>query len=241
MTTKHFANVAALALTIALAACAGTARAQVHDGDVITPAKASTVQNFVSPGNLVLVEHGMEITVEPAEHLEWPPPYKEATEKYSSQVALTRDENLASYVAGLPFPLVDVNDPQAATKIMWNFQFRPSSTDDLDARNVEVISRAAGSSKEIEHFTFGHLGFYNSIGRTEVSPTPIDADALKIGIAARGGVYPVLEPAEMRGAGIVRERSVLPNVEDYAWEYSSASRRLRRLRLPNFRTRWASP
>jgi Protein of unknown function (DUF1329) len=229
MTTKHSAKVAALALTIALASSAGTARAEVRDGDIITPANASKVQSLVSPGNFVLVEQGMKMKIEPAEHLEWPPPYKDATEKYSSQATLTREGNLGSYVAGLPFPMVDANDPQAADKIMWNFQFRPSSTDDLDARNVEVISRAAGSSNEIEHFTFGHLGFYNSVGRTEVPPTPIDADVLKMGIAARGGVYPVLEPAEMRGAGIIRERSVLPNVEDYAWEYSSASRRLRRL------------
>jgi hypothetical protein len=229
MTRKHFAKVAALALTTALASLAGTARAQVHAGDVITPANASKVANLVSPGNYVLVEQGMKITIAPAEHLEWPPPYKDATEKYSPQAALTRDGNLANYVAGLPFPLVDANDPQAATKIMWNFEFRPLFTDDLDARNVEVISRAVGSSNEIEHFTFGHLGFYNSIGRTEVPPTPIDADVLHMGVASRAGVYPVLEPEEMRGAGIVRERSILPNVEDYAWEYSSESRRLRRL------------
>jgi hypothetical protein len=29
---------------------------------------------------------------------------------------------------------------------------------DLDARNVDVISHAASSSGEIEHFTFGHFG-----------------------------------------------------------------------------------
>ena len=91
MTTKCFAIVAALALTIALAASAGTARAQVHDGDVITPANASKVENLLSPGNYVLVEHGMKMTIVPAEHLEWPPPYQEATEKYSPQAALTRD------------------------------------------------------------------------------------------------------------------------------------------------------
>jgi hypothetical protein len=229
MTRKHFAIVASLVLTIALASFADTAQAQVQTGDVITPANAWKVENLVSPGNYVLVEQGMKITIAPAEHLEWPPPYKDATEKYSPQAVLTQDGNLGNYVAGLPFPLIDVNDPQAASKIMWNFQFRPSYTDDLDARNAEVISRAVGSPNEIEHFIFGHLGFYNSIGRTEVPPTPIDADILNIGVASRAGIYPVLEPEEMRGAGIVRERSILPNVEDYAWEYSSQSRRLRRL------------
>ncbi len=57
----------------------------------------------------------------------------------------------------------------------------------------------------------------------------MDPDILKTGIASRAGAYPVLEPAEMRGAGIVRQRYAIPGFEDAVWEYSSASRKLRRL------------
>jgi len=42
----------------------------------------------------------------PISHLDWPPPYKEATEKYASQVALARDGTLENYVAGQPFALI---------------------------------------------------------------------------------------------------------------------------------------
>ena len=52
--------------------------------------------------------------------------------------------SLKNYVAGLPFPLVDANDPQAATKIMWNFAFGRSSTDDLDPHDVEAVSHTRG-------------------------------------------------------------------------------------------------
>ena len=97
------------------------------------------------------------------------PPRKSIRRRSHSRL----DGDLKGYVAGLPFPLVDANDPYAATKIMWNFAFRPLHTDDLDARDVEVVSHKASSADEIEHFTFGHLGFYNSVGRTEVAPTPI--------------------------------------------------------------------
>jgi hypothetical protein len=38
----------------------------------------------------------MKIAMSPAEHLEWPPPYKDATEKNSPQAALTRDGNLGN-------------------------------------------------------------------------------------------------------------------------------------------------
>jgi Protein of unknown function (DUF1329) len=229
MTLNRFATVAALALTIAFIATPVPAGAQVKAGDLITPDNASKIETLLSPGNLILVKQGMTMKIVPTGHLDWPPPYKAATEKYSPQVSLTSDGELKNYVAGLPFPLVDANDPQAAIKIMWNFAFRPLYTDDVDARNVEAVSHVAGSSDEVEHFTIGHLGLYSSVGRTEVAPKPIDPDVLYTGIAASAGAYPVLEPAEMRGAGIVRQRSVRPGVQDAVWEYSSGSRKLRRL------------
>ena len=57
----------------------------------------------------------------------------------------------------------------------------------------------------------------------------MDPDVLKTGIASRSGAFPILEPAEMRGAGIVSQRSARPGIEDAVWEYSSETRRLRRL------------
>ena len=48
----------------------------------------------------------------PGDRIDWPPPYKDATEKYSSQVRLSHDNRaLVGYVAGQPFPLIDPNDP----------------------------------------------------------------------------------------------------------------------------------
>ena len=219
-------------LMVALAAAfflAPAANASVKAGDVITPSNSAKVANLVSPGNYQLVRQGMVMKIVPSSHLEWPPPYKAATEQYSPQVLLTPSGDLMNYKAGLPFPLVDVNDPQAADKIVWNFEFRPLNTDDLDAPGIEAVSHRPGQSEPVEVMSFGHFGFYKSIGRTEVEPTPIDKDIYHNGIAYRFGAFPVLEPAEMRGAGIVREGSVLPGVEDNAWEYSAESRRLRRL------------
>ena len=198
-------------------------------GDVIAPANASMVEGLVSPGNLILVKQGMSMKIVPTGHLDWPPPYKAATEQYSPQVSLSSNGDLRNYVAGLPFPLVDANDPDAAIKIMWNFTFRPLYTDDLDERAVEILSHRAGWTNEVEHFTFGHLGLYKYVGRTEVAPMPTDPDVLKTGIVARSGVFPILEPAEMRGAGIIRERYAIPGFEDAVWEYSPSTRRLRRL------------
>src|ERR1700722_16806214 len=173
MTFNRFVTVSVFAFTIALISTVAPAGAEVIPGDVITPNNASKVEGLVSPGNFILVKQGMVMKIVPTGHLDWPPPYKEATERYSPQVSLSSDGELKGYVAGLPFPLVDANDPQAATKIMWNFTFRPLSTDDIDTHNIEAISHKAGSPNEIEHFTFGHFGAYKYVGRTEVAPMPV--------------------------------------------------------------------
>jgi hypothetical protein len=229
MKFNRVAAVAAVAVAIAAFSTSVPAGAQVRAGDIITRDNAAKVAGLVSPGNYMLVQQGMTMKIIPTGHLDWPPPYKAATEQYSPQVSLGADGELKNYVAGLPFPLVDANDPDAATKIMWNFAFRPLNSDDIDARNAEAVSHRAGSSDEIEHFTFGHLGYYKSVGRTEVAPMPTDPDIMKTGIASRSGAYPILEPAEMRGAGIVRQRYAIPGFEDAVWEYSSSTRKLRRL------------
>jgi len=89
----------------------GTWGAAVKPGDEITPENAALVQDLLSPGNFVLVKQGMRMKIVSTERLEWPPPYKAATEKYSAQVRLNEKGELQNFVAGLPFPSVDPNDP----------------------------------------------------------------------------------------------------------------------------------
>src|SRR5260221_14480589 len=117
-------SIALLALALILNSVESRA-GTVKPGDLITPDNANAVSDLVSPGNLFLVKQGMHLKIVPTERLEWPPPYKNATEKYAPQVHLNDKGELQNYVAGLPFPLLDPNDPQAATKVMWNFSFRP--------------------------------------------------------------------------------------------------------------------
>jgi Protein of unknown function (DUF1329) len=188
------------------------------------------VADLVSPGNLILVQQGMTMKIVPTDRLDWPPPYKAATEKYSPQVQLAPDGTLKNYQAGLPFPLVDANDPNAALKVMWNFSYRPLYTDDAVAKNVEIASYRPGStpSDPLAHFTIGNVGFYHNIGRTEVAPIPTDPDANRAGIRYRFGAYPFLEPSELHGFGFIRYRSIDPKIDDNCWVYSLYTRRVDR-------------
>src|SRR5271163_4884250 len=215
------------ALALALVSITDSSYAGVNPGDTITKDQADKVANLVSPGNLILVKQGMAMKIAPTDRLEWPPPYKSATEKYSPQVSLAPDGTLKGYSAGLPFPLVDANDPQTALKVMWNFSYRPLYTDDAVSKNVEIASYKPGSTPAdpVEHFTIGNVGFYNNTGRTEVNPLPTDPEATSSGIRYRFGAYPFLEPAEMRGFGFIRYRSLDPKIEDNSWMMNPRTRR----------------
>ena len=126
---------------------------------------------------------------------------------------------LSNCVAGLPFPLLDPNDPQVATEVMWNFNFRPQYTDDADIRYVEVSTNGPGTTaaRTLEHFTVEHFAFHNNVGRTEVPPVATDPEATGPGIRHRFGAHPFLEPQELHGAGINRQRNIGPMVDDNVW------------------------
>ena len=129
------------ALTIGLCLLVASANATVKPGDVIAPSNAALVKDLVSPGVYYAVTHGMRMNIIASERVDWPPPYREATEKYAQQVRLTNDHrSMVGYVAGQPFPLIDANDPYVGTKIIWNNVFRPISSDDYDLRFYDCQS-----------------------------------------------------------------------------------------------------
>jgi hypothetical protein len=115
---RNIARSAMLAVATVIVAAA-TAHAEIRPGDIITPENADKVKILVSPGVYYAVTHGMHIKIVPTERVDWPPPYKDATEKYSEQVRLSMDHrSMVGYVAGQPFPLLDPNDPYIANKII---------------------------------------------------------------------------------------------------------------------------
>jgi hypothetical protein len=222
-------SVVLLAALLMLVGGAPRATAAVKPGDLITKDNATQVQDLVSPGNFTLVQRGMQIHVIATDKLDWPPPYKTASEKYASQVTLGSDGEIKGFVAGQPFPLLDPNDAQVALKVMWNFSYRPLYTDDADLRFAQVASYAPNSTgSPVSYFTIGHFAFYNNIGRIEVQPVPTDPDAQASGVRYRFAYYPILEPSSLRGNGMIRFRHLDPSVEDNTWVFNPQTRRLRR-------------
>jgi hypothetical protein len=227
--------VAAAAVTLAAwGLLAGNANAQVKPGDLITMQNAYKVKNLVSPGVYYKVAHGMQMKIVPTQRIDWPPPYKDATEKYSSQVRLSQDRRtVVGYVAGQPFPLIDANDPDVAVKVIWNNVFRPITTDDYDLRFYDCDSDYERPGKpqdsQIEYFQIGHYAGYDLVGRTEVQPLPIDPDFKTSNRLWMFGLYPILSPADIRGNGFIRYRYANATRGDDSWEWPPGARRIRRL------------
>jgi hypothetical protein len=218
------------ALALMLATPAG---AQVKSGDFITSENAPKVKELVSPGVYYKVEHGMTMKIVPTQRVDWPPPYKDATEKYSAQVRLSKDKrSVVGYVAGQPFPLIDANDPDVAEKIVWNNVFRPITTDDYDLRYYDCDSsyeKNGPQTTQIEYIQIGHYAGYDLVGRTEVEPLPTDPDFKVTGRYWLFGLYPILAPQDARGTGLIRWRYADPKRGDDTWDLNPGSRRVRRL------------
>jgi len=231
--SRKFLQLTTFTSTFCLLLFAQFARAQVSTGDVITSDAVAKVKDLVSPGVYQQIANGMAIKVVDPQLIEWPPPYKAATEKYSAQVHLSSDgKTPVGYVAGLPFPTIDANDPAAATKLMWNFEFRPLYTDDYDLRFLDCEFAYLGGEKNgqtLESLQVGHYAGMSFVGRTESDPVPTDPDFQVSGRIWAFALYPVLTPAELAGGGLVRHRFADPSKPDVAWAYNPETRRIREL------------
>ncbi len=200
-------------------------------GDHITADNVGGAADVVSPGMEWCVRHGWSVSVVAPRRIEWPKAYADATEKYASQVKLSPDGlSLKNYVAGLPFPNVDPKDPQAAMKIMWNYGYGFLTTDDVDLRNFDADTGSIadrGPMQVERHFLLDHFRrlFWN--GRLYVDPKPDMPNPN--GYRAQQGLYPILEPFDLKGVGALGYRYLDPSKQDDSWLYLPSLRRVRRL------------
>ncbi len=241
VSSRRSLSMLALAIGVAIAfalappfADAATAPpVSVKPGDVITEQNAYKVKDLVSPGVYYKVTRGMTMDIVPTSMIQWPPPYRDATEKYAEQVRLSPDgRTMIDYVAGQPFPFLDLNDPRIATKIMWNAAFRPITSDDYDLRYYDCDDVYTGLNKPyrvIDYYQIGHYAGYDEVGRTEVDPIPIDPDFKTTNRYWMFALYPILSPENLRGGGFIRYRFANPTRADDIWQWTPGTRRIRRL------------
>jgi hypothetical protein len=139
--------------------------------------------------------------------------------------------NIENYVAGLPFPKIDANDPQVATKVMWNYEYKWLVTDDVDARNFDADTGpvfGGDTPMSVErHFLIDHTRVLRYVGRLNIDPKPIWET--KEGYQNKNTLHPILEPFDLKGVGGLSYRYIDPAKTDDTWLYLPSLRRVRRL------------
>jgi hypothetical protein len=221
-----------IALVVAFAVRASLALADVQPGDVIDKSSADKVKDLVSPGLFWCVQHGLPMKVIAGKPLTWPPAYKEATEKYSSQVKLSEDGlSLEGYVAGAPFPRIDVQDPRVALKLVWNYNYKSINNDDFDLRNFDADTGTMSEDRALaieRHFLIDHFRRLWYVNRLYVDPKP-SVKPNKEGVAYKETLHPMIEPFDLKGVGFTYYRYLDPARQDDSWLYLPSLRRVRRL------------
>jgi hypothetical protein len=227
---RHLLRSTVVLAAFALLTSAGPATADVSPGDVIGPADAEKVKDLISPGLYWAVQFGLPMKIVEPQAMPIKTPYKEATEKYASQVKLTDAGGVEGYVAGFPFPNTQSSDPKAALKLMWNFAFRPGFEEDLALRNFDADTGPISKERPLQverHFLIDNFRRLRYIGRLYNDPKPVMPN--KEGFEYKETLHPLIEPFDLKGVGFTYYRYLDPSKQDDSWLYLPSLRRVRRL------------
>jgi len=209
-------------------------RALLVPGTRVTSENVERYAAYLSPATRWLVGAGGIGAIEVGEYrpASLPPPLIDATRQYACHVAL-KPEGLEGYMAGLPFPVVGKDDPDAAAKLMWNHDVA-GAFDDLKVGAVvcwtgAIDSGQASGSLQIEE-TFRMEAFrqLRMVGRLMVAPRPLmvpNRDAAW----EKTEIYPMIEPDYLKGTSISWVRYVDAKRMPDTWLYLPQLRRVRRL------------
>lgn len=225
--------VAALSLALGGSPWVGDAEAQVKAGDEITGANMDKAGDLLTPGLKWIIKRGMRMRIIDPVEIPLPKDFVAATEQYSSQVRLAADGlSVENYVAGHPFPKIDPADPDAAKKIMYNFERHWTDTDDLDLTNFDADTGAIGRDGESmsveKHFVIDHFRRLYFTGRLRVEPKPL-YEPNKDEAHYKESLHPIIEPFDLKGTGFTYYRYLDPQRHDDSWLYLPQLRRVRRL------------
>ena len=203
----------------------------LHAGDVISEKNMDKYKALLSPGLEWAIHYGLRMTITAPRHIAMLKAYRDATEKYSGQVKLSPDgRRVLNWTAGRPFPAIDPNDPQVATKIMWNYDLGFAVTDDLDQKNFDADTGSIGKNRgqTVErHYIIDHQRILNYNGRLYVDPKPSLPNP--DGLRNKESLHPIIEPFDLKGVGGTFYRYLDPDRMDDSWLYLPQLRRVRRM------------
>jgi hypothetical protein len=235
---------AVLALAPALPARAaednGAGAPPFKPGDIISFDKISELKPYL-PKELwanreFIFYEGMKMEIGPS-YADYSPAqvYLDATKKFAGQAKLGPDGSLANYTAGQPFPMDQIDckgDPDAGTKVMWDFSYRWSGVGGISNFFYSYWDRG----EQLPLYYQGTGGGAMLSHRPEPKILSEDKGDLFRGETRRNATgAEVTEPFDARGIMLLTYRykdSDKPLAEarnDDTWVYVPTLRRVRRI------------
>lgn len=205
-------------------------KADVEPGDVISKENMDKAKGLLIPTIEWFVNNGLKVNVAPYRKVELPRLYREATEKYSGQVKLSADgREIYNYVAGLPFPNIDPNDPLAGAKIMWNHEQKPTYIDNVGTEWITELVNSKGELERTYGSQYGRRMMWT--GRLYTEPKPVIPHNPAIRYTEQFG--PLFIPNDLKGASALTFRYLSADVPDDSYMYLPELRRVRRISVAN--------
>jgi hypothetical protein len=94
-------------------------------GTQIDARNMNQYERLIPKALMFAVAHGLTLNVVDSKRIAWPTGYQRDTEQFSAQVTLAPNDAMQNYTAGLPFPRVNEQSPQAGVKVAYNWRFGP--------------------------------------------------------------------------------------------------------------------
>jgi hypothetical protein len=214
-------------------ACAfgSAAAAELKPGDVINAANIDKVKNDTFEGHTIAslitdkMEHmvknfSLSIKLRKSEEIPVNQVDIENTRKYAGEVKFDPNTNeVTGYKAGIPFPDIDMKDPKAGHKALYNFYYHGTIGNSFDGPYTFLFINADKGVERVQEWRTTTLKM-----KGRVSGDPVLGD----GKLVSKQLLFATAPFDIKGIGIFTVRHDGPQLEDN-WAYIKSVRRTRQL------------
>lgn len=228
-------------LTVALMLCAAavtkSASAELKDGDILGPSNWAEAQGLLPEEILSHYRTGeyinriTDISQPGYRNTQLPPEFQEASRANRGRYALSPMGSIIDretgkqppFIFGLPFPEVLPDDPEAATKVVWNYFYSTWYNGNEHFLTELVMLGRGGVERRI--MTDVYMLLYDGAPEARDRPNPNNLLAQTL---AR-----VVSPADLNGTTSLTWRFRDPEKHDSLWTYVPGLRRPRQVSALN--------
>lgn len=171
---------------------------------------------------LLIRTEGLTIRLKASEPIKLGRDYLAATEANRGKATYNPDTRMVEgWVAGIPFPDIDPDDPYAADKLIWNHNYAQpiKNTQDYPKFAFLFVDEERGLER-VQNWTFLRYYMKGRLGEDD----PVEGDGEIFHKTLLYATY----PNDIRGLGVFTQRYDSPKLDD-SWAYLKSVRRTRRL------------